>query len=280
MTSENRDISFVSGTSPDFETQTSLANMLLQYNPNLIGGSSSSNSVIFPGGEAGKGLNLAVSGAWAKNAPAQTETLVAAIKEVAGWQDTWKLILIQLGGNDICVASCDVGGAEYAGDATPDGWYTNMKEALTLLKADLDKTLVVFTSPYDPTKLGDVANKPLACQFIFPTMCPCLSSSSHIGLRDQYEQKLEQLAAEMRSETFGVEVIPAMTNLYPESSAGGPDPSFLAPDCYHFNAELHSMIGKNIWNNLLEDSAERTSNYGNDLELLCPSNGQFLSSTE
>ena len=70
----------ISGTSPDFETQTSLANMLLQYNPDLIGGSTSSNSVIFPGSEAGKGLNLAVSGAWAKNAPAQAETLVAAIK--------------------------------------------------------------------------------------------------------------------------------------------------------------------------------------------------------
>ena len=123
---------------------------------------------------------------------------------MSGWEDTWKLILIQLGGNDICVSSCDGGGAEYAGDATPDGWYSNMKAALTILKSDLDKTLVVFTSPYDPTKLGDVANKPLACQFIFPTMCPCLSSSSHIGLRDQYQQKLEQLAAEMRWKFSGI----------------------------------------------------------------------------
>jgi len=253
--------------------------MLLQYNPNLIGGSSGSNSVIFPGNGASKGLNLAVSGAWAKNAPDQAETLVTAIKGVSGWEDTWKLILVQLGGNDICVASCDGGGAEYAGDASPQGWYTNMKTALTTIKTELPKTLVVFTSPYDPTKLGEVSNKPLACQFIFPTMCPCLSSSSHLGLREKYQQKLEQLAGEMRSNTFGVEVIPAMTNLYPESSSGGPDPSFLAPDCYHFNAELHSMIGKNIWNNLVEDSTQRTSNYGDDLELLCPTNGQFLSTT-
>ena len=46
----------------------------------------------------------------------------------------------------------------------------------------------------------------------------------------------------LRSEQFGVEVIPAMVNLYPEASSGGPDPAFLAPDCYHQNAELHSMV--------------------------------------
>ena len=46
----------------------------------------------------------------------------------------------------------------------------------------------------------------------------------------------------VRSEQFGVEVIPAMVNLYPEASLGGPDLSFLAPDCYHQNAELHSMV--------------------------------------
>ena len=54
--------------------------MLLRYNPNLIGGSSGSNSVIFPGGDASKGLNLAISGAWAGGAPGQAETLVAEIQ--------------------------------------------------------------------------------------------------------------------------------------------------------------------------------------------------------
>merc|ERR1712106_494758 len=203
MTSEERDISFVSGTNANFESQTSLANMLLQYNPNLVGGSPGSNSVIFPSSDASKGLNLAVSGAWAGDAPGQADTLVAAIQAVSGWEDTWKLIVIQLGGNDICVASCGEGGAEYAGDATPAGWKSNMKTALTTLKTSLPKPLVVFTSPYDPTKLNDITNKPFACQFIFPSLCPCLSDSSRPGmveLRNQYEEKLVELAAEMRSD--------------------------------------------------------------------------------
>jgi len=256
--------------------------MLLQYNPDLIGGSPGSNSVILPGSDASKGLNLAVSGAWAGDAPGQADTLVTAIQQVSGWEDKWKLITVQLFGNDICVASCGEGGADYEGDATPDGYKSNMKTALTILKSALPKTLIVFTAPYDPTKIADITNKHFGCQFLFPTLCPCLSDSSRAGLvdlRTQYQEKLVELAAEMRSEQFGVEVIPAMVNLYPEASSGGPDPAFLAPDCYHQNAELHSMIGKNIWNNLVENSDQRTSNYGEDLELVCPARRQFLSTT-
>ena len=54
--------------------------MLLQYNPDLIGGSPGSNSVILPGNDASKGLNLAVSGAGAGDAPGQADTLVTAIQ--------------------------------------------------------------------------------------------------------------------------------------------------------------------------------------------------------
>ena len=40
-----------------------------------------------------------------------------------------------------------------SGDATPDGYKSNMKTALTILKSALPKTLIVFTAPYDPTKI-------------------------------------------------------------------------------------------------------------------------------
>ena len=77
----------------------------------------------------------------------------------------------------------------------------NMKTALTILKSALPKTLILFTAPYDPTKIADITNKHFGCQFMFPTMCPCLSESSRPGLvelRTQYEEKLVELAAEMR----------------------------------------------------------------------------------
>ena len=44
---ENRDISFASGTASNYVAQTSLANMLQQYNPDLVGGSTGSNNLLF-----------------------------------------------------------------------------------------------------------------------------------------------------------------------------------------------------------------------------------------
>ena len=44
---ENRDISFASGTASNYVGQTSLANMLQQYNPDLAGGSTGSNNLLF-----------------------------------------------------------------------------------------------------------------------------------------------------------------------------------------------------------------------------------------
>ena len=59
-----------------------------------------------------------------------------------------------------------------------------------------------------------------------------------------------------RSDQFGVEVLPAMTNLYPVATQGGPDRSFLAPDCYHFNTKLHSLVGNIVFIALLRFTSE------------------------
>ena len=70
ITQEDRDISFASGTSEDWEGQTSLANMIAQYNPDLVGGSPGSNNLLFSQDhQTSQGLNYAVSGAWANTAP-------------------------------------------------------------------------------------------------------------------------------------------------------------------------------------------------------------------
>ena len=87
------------------------------------------------------------------------------------------------------------------GDATPEGFKENMRTALTSLKSSLPKTLVVLISPYDPTKISLIPNMPFQCQLAYGAMCPCLTENSRPGLvalRDQYEQKLVELAEEMR----------------------------------------------------------------------------------
>ena len=75
--------------------------------------------------------------------------------------------------------------------------------------------------------------------------CSCVTSENlaeKTELRDNYSAELRSLANQYRSSHFGVEVVPALTGLYPNATAGGPDASYLAPDCYHFKPELHSMV--------------------------------------
>ena len=71
--------SFSTGTDGSWRSHPTLANLLLACNKLLIGGSSGSDSVLFPDME-GRGLNVAVSGDWAGGAPAQARELVTRIR--------------------------------------------------------------------------------------------------------------------------------------------------------------------------------------------------------
>ena len=109
----------------------------------------------------------------------------------------------------------------------------------------MPRTLVVFTETYMPSKLQDMVNPSWKCSLAIELGCPCVTSENmadKIQLRDDYTAELHSLAAQYRSSDFGVEIVPALTGLYPNATTGGPDASFLAPDCYHFNPDLHSMV--------------------------------------
>ena len=91
-----------------------MANLLLVCNPLLVGGSRGQDSAILPRG-TGRGLNVAVSGDWAGGARGQARQLVRRVRRVPGQHNKWKLLTVQLGGNDVCSYSC---GAQQ-GDASP-----------------------------------------------------------------------------------------------------------------------------------------------------------------
>ena len=50
---------------------------------------------------------------------------------------------------------------------------------------------------------------------------------------------------------------------------------------FFFNQNHPSKVGKNLWNNLVEPVGSRSSNYDVDnLAIKCPSEGQFISTTQ
>ena len=83
----------------------------MMYSSNLfaplpVGGSRGRDSVLLPNGR-NRGLNVAVSGDWAGGAPDQARALVTRMARLPGYTNTWKLVTVQLGGNDLCAYSCD-----------------------------------------------------------------------------------------------------------------------------------------------------------------------------
>ena len=58
---------------------------------------------------------MAVSGDWAGGARQQARDLVKRLRRVPAYDDKWKLITVQLGGNDVCSYSCGA----LQGDASP-----------------------------------------------------------------------------------------------------------------------------------------------------------------
>ena len=73
-----------------------------------------------------------------------------------------------------------------------------------------------------------------------------------------------------------MEVIPAFSNLPPRDQSGAVSKEGLTHDCFHYNTNTQASIGTNIWNNLLESPGQRTSVYGEDLVVKCPSQGQKI----
>ena len=100
------------------------------------------------------------------------------------------------------------------------------------------------------------------------------------SLLASYTDIYHQLAAQFRRQDFAVEVMPAVSGLPPKVGRGYKqvvNKEAFSFDCFHYNARTQGMMGINLWNNLIEQSGNRTSVYGQGLQLKCPAQGQPIS---
>ena len=117
--------------------------------------------------------------------------------------------------------------------------------------------------------------------------CPCLfdgnMAANTVKMRRlvaSYTKIYHQLAAQFRRPDFAVEVMPALTGLPPKEGRGYQQvvsKEAFSFDCFHFNGRTQGMMGINLWNNLVEQSDNRTSVYDKGLQLKCPTLGQKIS---
>lgn len=248
---EKKLVSFVTGGSPHLTTQTSLFNILQHFNPTLLGGSSGSN---FPGMDQGPpaGLNFATTGASIRDSTMQAKKLVDHLRlNTPKMQDIWKLVTIQFGVEDLCSAPAY------------EEWSMYLRNTLSTLRTELPKTVVLLMTPMDVTSLLRTRCNPSRSS----QNCPWIRDNQSCRLdvrknRDALEAIISNTAAEFRTSTFGVEVLPTLKDFAVDTSS--------SDDCLHPDDHHNSMIGKNLWNNFVTRASERTSSYGDDLEIICP----------
>ena len=109
---------------------------------------------------------MAVSGDWAGGAVGQARQLVRRLAGVQAQHRQWKLVTVQLGGNDVCSYSC---GAEQ-GDARPRAFKRNITAMLRVLYS-LPRTIVLLLQPPDFSQYRTVPDRGFICNFILTNRC-------------------------------------------------------------------------------------------------------------
>jgi len=275
-----RGVSFAIGQTGDWETVTTIPNIIKQFNPSVIGGSTN------VGGEndPGSNLNLASPGATSVTLIEQTKRLIKILANPLD-DKKWKLVTILIGHNDICTHPCNTSYTSF--DASPPFYRARVAKALDMLRDHLPRTFVNMVPLLDITITLDMTDKPPFCYFSHPYVCPCLYGGfggtplGREGMRSLqrgYVWELNNLVDSGRYETkdFTVVIQPAFTELDlfkrfdKKSQRQVNDYSFFAPDCLHPSQKLHGLMARALWNNMLSPMGTKATSWSNEPPFLCP----------
>ncbi|VFV37253.1 phospholipase membrane-associated isoform 1 [Lynx pardinus] len=273
-----RGLSWSVGGDHNLSSVTTLANIFREFNPNLRGfsiGTGKENS-------AGAFLNQAVAGARAKDLPVQARRLVDLMKNDTkiNFQEDWKIITLFIGGNDLCEFCSDL--VHYS----PQNFTDNIRKALDILHAEVPRAFVNLVNVLEIINLRELyQEKKVSCpRLILRNLCSCVLKfddnspelASLIEVNKKYQEGTHQLVENGRYDTredFTVVVQPFFEKVdMPKTSAGLPDSSFFAPDCFHFSRKAHAHAASALWNNMLEPVGQKTTqhNFEHKINITCP----------
>uniref|UniRef100_A0A8B9DEH9 Phospholipase B1, membrane-associated n=1 Tax=Anser cygnoides TaxID=8845 RepID=A0A8B9DEH9_ANSCY len=254
-----RGISWSVGGNENISTVTTLANILREFNPSLIGYSTGTGRET----TENAALNQAVAGDKAEDVPAQVRRLVDRMKNDTriNLQTDWKLVTLFIGGNDLCAFCEDP--IRYS----PENFTYNIQIALDMLHEEVPRTFVNLVTVLSITSLRELyAEKNVSCpRIIMRLSCPCVlkydDNSSEVeqlvNFNKRYQERTKELVESGRYDTredFTVVLQPFLTHVnMPKTQEGLPDSSYFAPDCFHFSQKSHSQAARALWNNMPAD---------------------------
>uniref|UniRef100_A0A914WBS5 Phospholipase B1, membrane-associated n=1 Tax=Plectus sambesii TaxID=2011161 RepID=A0A914WBS5_9BILA len=271
-----RGLAFTIGGDKGLENHVTIPNILLKFNPTLIGQSHGIGRV----DEANKTqLNVAFPGAKSKDLPREAQELVRKIvthRRINALTD-WKLITIFIGANDICFM-CQESKKK---SLSIQNYEKNLRQAIQILHAGLTRVIVNIVGMFQMQILRIIHNKEHKCKGYHEMICDCaVVKSFDMGAACRSYQKAEmdlQTEALFEDrEDFTVVLQPYLfdTDAPPLTSEGKVDLSFFAEDCLHFSQYGHAVAAKGLWNNMMQpvDRKSTSMNLTNAaaIPLMCP----------
>ncbi|KAI8788555.1 phospholipase B1, membrane-associated [Biomphalaria glabrata] len=263
-----RGLSWSIGGDETFLTFQSLPNILKNYNPDIYGYSTGVDNI-------DSKLNFAISGDLSFNILSQAERLVMAMKTNRNidFDNDWKLITVFIGANDLC-KRCHV-------ETSPESYIRNLKATLDILYS-IPRTLVNLVEIMNVDQLRQLKKDPM-CMMVQKLVCDCISfpqseeDFNHLqNTREEFQKKTEELlmsgvyetrddAAVVLQPFFRDVTIPLLDN-------GDMDMTYFAIDCFHMSKKGQSVMGINLWNNMLEPVNNKTtkSDWTKAFQLKCP----------
>ncbi|CAJ0963176.1 unnamed protein product, partial [Mesorhabditis belari] len=255
-----RGLSFHAGGQLTLEEQITVPNILKKYNPNLKGYAVNTGSEnVWEVAKLNGGIPGAKSLAGGQNLTAQAKALIQKMKAhpEIDIENDWKLLSIFIGGNDVC-GWCSHPYPGPDSDVSPEGYAKGIYDAVQVF-SQLPRTIVSLMGFMHMDLLRKIDNGQFFCQALHVFECHCEADNvsdadlRNVSISYQIEaQKIED-AHEFERDDFTFVIQPWFQNV--DQLPQVKNESFLdffAPDCFHFSQLGHSIVGHNLWNNMLQ----------------------------
>ncbi|XP_038654996.1 phospholipase B1, membrane-associated-like [Scyliorhinus canicula] len=283
VVTQYRGLSWSIGGDGNITTVTTLANILREFNPSLVGYSIGTGRQDTPQSF----LNQAVAGATAGELMVQVRELVKLMKNDSriNFQEDWKIITLFIGGNDLCEFCTNP--EKYS----PDKFAQSIQEVLDILHNEVPRAFVNLVTVFHILPLRELfADSRVKCpRFLLKLLCECViepqDNSTQLdklqSLNRKYQERTHLLVESGRYDTredFTVVVQPFLEDIeIPRNKDGLPDRTYFSPDCFHFSLKGHSQAARGLWKNLLEPIGMKTANqtFDDHINISCPSKACF-----
>jgi len=265
---EWRGLSWSIGGDNTFEESLTLGNIIKKYNPSVRGLSLGT-------GSRNQNLNVAVSGAIARDMPGQAVNLINAMRSdpLINFNNDWKVVTIWIGGNDFCSV------CEGRPENQPEGYAQYIEQTLDILDAQVPRLFVNLVQVIDVTTLYPVQEG--TCVFYHRLLCPCgtnddasVRNSVSAATKDVHA-RLDRLVTQAKyndRDDFTVVIQPFFIETsVPLRDDGTPDRSWFAPDCFHFTVKGHEAAAVALFNNMLEPIGQKSRKWNPGENIKCTS---------